>query len=208
MCRAGRGRAFGLLLGYILELDSEQRPPRKAGYPGVEQHQQPRNPWLAGLAALAALSVAGWLGLNGLLFAFALMYRSTSCSPGNDLCGFELIGPGYLLVGMGALTGVATWLGVTVRAVRRHDALSALSIGLLPLVAVGNPLLVNSHAETFYERASGNLVLVGAWALDAVAAVTLLTISVTTRQSIQRDDAVAAVVLTVAVLAASNLVDG
>ena len=100
----------------------------------------------------------------------------------------------------GALSGIAAWLGATCRAVRRHDSLSALRIGLLPLVALSNALLVHRHAV-------GSLALAGAWALFRVVPTTLLAISVTTRQSLQRVVAVAGRALAVAVLVASNLVD-
>lgn len=160
----------------------------------VEQ-QQKRSP---GLATLAALSLACQLAFYGLLIV-------STCS-GEMCAGFALLGELYLLLGTGALLGVAAWLGATFRAVRRHDGPSALSIGLLPLVAVGNVLLVNSH-NVSVEQTSGLLVLDGAWALFHVATVTLLVISLTRRQAIQRVVAVAALVLAVAVLVASNLVD-
>jgi hypothetical protein len=89
---------------------------------------------------------------------------------------------------------------VTFRAVRRQDVLSALSIGLVPLVALNNAVLVNRHAV-------GLLVLAGAWALFNVILAMLLAISSTSRRSIQRVVAVAGLVLAVAVLVASNLVD-
>jgi hypothetical protein len=153
----------------------------------VEQ-QQERSP---GLATLAALCLASQLALYGLLIW-------GSCS--GEMCGLALLGPAYGLVGTGALIGIAAWLGATFRAVRRHDVLSALSIGLLPLVALSNALLVNRHAV-------GSLALAGAWALFSVVPATLLAISLTSRQSIQRVVAVAGLVLAVAVLVASNLVD-
>jgi hypothetical protein len=90
--------------------------------------------------------------------------------------------------------------------VRRHDVPSALSIGLLLLVALSNALLVNSH-DVSVEQASGLLALAGAWALFSVVPATLLAISVTRRQAIQRVVAVAGLVLAVAVHVASDLVD-
>ena len=118
------------------------------------------------------------------------------------------LGPGYLFFGAGALLGIAAWLGATVSTVRRREVLSALCIGLLPLVALTNALLVNRHDETFYEQASGNLALVGAWALFHMATAMLLAISLTRSQAIRRVAAVAGLVLAVAVLVASNLIAG
>src|SRR5262249_33712833 len=158
------------------------------------ERQQRRSP---GLATLAALSLASQLAFYGLLI-------SSSCS--GDMCGLGLLGDFYLLLGTGALLGIAAWLGATFRAVRRHDILSALSIGLLPLVALSNALLVNRH-DVHVEQASGLLVLDGAWALFQLATVMLLAISLMRRQAIQRVVAVATLVLAVAVLVASNLVD-
>src|SRR5260370_22598761 len=102
----------------------------------VEQ-QQERSP---GLATLAALCLASQLALYGLL-------DFSSCS--GEMCGLGLLGPAYVLVGIGALLGIAAWLGASFRAVRRHDVPSALSIGVLPLVALSNALLVNSHAVRY-----------------------------------------------------------
>src|SRR5262249_40360066 len=116
------------------------------------------------------------------------------------------LGPFYVLLGTGALLGIAAWLGATFRAVSRHDILSALSIGLLPLVALSNALLVNRH-DVSVEQAPGLLILGGAWALFHLATAMLLAISLTRRQTIQRVVAVATLVLAVAVLVASNLVD-
>jgi hypothetical protein len=117
-----------------------------------------------------------------------------------ELCGLGLLEPAYGLLGIGALTGIAAWLGATVRAVRWHDVPSALSIGLLPLVALSDALLVNRHAV-------GSLAFDGAWALSQVIPATLLAVSLTRRRSIQRVVAVAGFVLAVAVLVVSNLVD-
>src|SRR5258706_2238651 len=159
----------------------------------VEQ-QQERSP---GFATLAALCLASQLALYGLL-------DFNRCS--GEMCGLGLLGAAYGLVGTGALLGIAAWLGATFRAVRRHDGLSALSIGVLPLVALSNALLVNRH-DVSVEQASGLLALAGAWALFSVVPATLLASSVTQRQAIQRVVAVAGLVLAVAVLVASNLVD-
>jgi hypothetical protein len=152
----------------------------------VEQ-QQERSPRLATLAALCLASQVALYGLLGF----------SSCS--GEMCGLALLGPAYCLVGTGALIGIAAWLGATFRAVRRHDVLSALSIGLLPLIALSNALLVNRHAV-------GLLALTGAWALFGVVPAALLAISVTRRRAIQRVVAVVGLVLAVAVLVASNLV--
>jgi hypothetical protein len=152
--------------------------------------QQTRSPVLA---TLAALSLAGWLALYGVDW-----YRAVSpvryC--GDGLC-FDLVGPDLLSVGTGALLGFAAWLWATVRAVRRREVLSALSIGLLLPVALGNALLVNNHAI--------GLAHVGSWGLFSVVSATLLATSVTSRQSVRRAVAVAGVVLAVALLVASNL---
>src|SRR5262249_4962716 len=102
-----------------------QQHPRKAGYSLVQQ--QERSP---GLATLAALSLVGWIALYGLLFWYAPSYVG-SCSATNAFCGLGLLEPAYVLVGIGALIGLAASLGTMVRAVRRRDVLSALSIGLL-----------------------------------------------------------------------------
>jgi len=162
----------------------------------VEQ-QQKRS---LGLAALAALSLAGWLALYGLLwYSWTPMYRST-CSPGDDLCGLELLAPAYLFTGTGALIGFAAWLGATVRAVRQHEVLSALSIGLLLPVALVNATLVARHAI-------GSVGFAGSWALYSVVSATLLATSVTRRQTTRSRIAVAALMLAVALLVASNLVD-
>jgi hypothetical protein len=89
---------------------------------------------------------------------------------------------------------------------RRHDVLSALSLGVLPLVALSNALLVN-RPDVSVEQASGLLVLAGAWALFQMVTATLLAISLTRRQAIQRVVAGAGLALAVAVLIVSNLVD-
>jgi hypothetical protein len=163
----------------------------------VEQQQQERS---SGLAALAALSLAGWFVLYGLLwYAWTPMYRST-CSPGDDMCGLEFVGPGLLFTGTGALLGFAAWLGATVRAVRGREVLSALSIGLLLPVALVDATLVGHHAV-------GSVGFAGSWALYSVVSTTLLATSVTRRQTTRRLVAVAGVVLAVALLVASNLVD-
>jgi hypothetical protein len=164
----------------------------------VEQQQQQQQARSPVLATLAALSLACQLAIYGLL-AF---YR---CS--GEMCGLALLGPYYLFFGTSVLLGIAAWLGATVRAVRRHDGPSALSIGLLPLVALCNAVLVYFHDGVMSEQTYGLLVLEGAWALFQLALVTLLAISVTRRQAIQRVIAVAALVLAVAVLVASTLVD-
>jgi hypothetical protein len=153
--------------------------------------QQERSP---GLAALAALSLAGWLALYGLDW-YARAYP-VSCG-GDGLC-FDLLGPAYLFVGTGALIGFMAWLGATVKAVRRREVLSALSIGLLLPVALGNALLVNNHAV--------GLAHVGSWALFSVISATLLVTSVTSRQTVRHRVAAAGLVLAVALLVASNLV--
>jgi hypothetical protein len=57
------------------------------------------------------------------------------------------------------------------------------------------------------EQASGLLALAGAWALFSVVPATLLASSVTRTHALQRVVAVAGLVLAVAVLVASNLVD-
>jgi hypothetical protein len=159
--------------------------------------QQKRSPVLA---ALAALSLAGWFALYGLLwYAWSPVYRN-SCSPGNDLCGLELLAPAYLFTGTGALLGFAAWLGATVRAVRGRAVLSALSIGLLLPVALVDATLVGHHAV-------GSVGFAGSWALYSVVSTTLLATSVTRRQTTRRLVAVAGVVLAVALLVASNLVD-
>jgi hypothetical protein len=156
--------------------------------------QQARSP---GLATLAALSLACQLAFYGLV-AF------NSCSGLG--CGLGILPGLYFFFGIGVLLGSAAWLGATVRAARRHDGLSALCIGLLPLVALSNSLLVNRHTVSV-EQASGYLVLLGVWALFHLATVMLLVISVTRGQAIQRVVAVAGLVLAVAVLIASNLAD-
>ena len=163
----------------------------------VEPQQQERS---SGLAALATLSLAGWLARYGLpWYAWTPLYRST-CSPGNDMCGFEFVGPGFLFTGTGAFLGVAAWLGATVRAIRRHEVLCALSIGLLLPVALGNAVLVNRHAI-------GSVGYVAAWAVFSVVAGMLLATSVTRRQTARRLVAVAGLVLAVALLIAGGLVD-
>jgi hypothetical protein len=156
----------------------------------VEQ-QQKRSP---GLATLAAVCLTSLLALYGLIIWFL-----RSCST-VVICGLAPFGPIYWLIGTGTLFGIAAWLGVTLRAGRRHDVPSALSIGLLPLVALSNALLVGRHSV-------GSLASAGAWALFSVLPVTLLAISLTRRQSIQRVVAVAGLVLAIAVLVASNLVN-
>jgi hypothetical protein len=153
--------------------------------------QQERSP---GLAALAALSLAGWLALYGLDW-YSVVSPVSYC--GDGLC-FDLLGPAYLSVGTGALLGFAAWLWATVRAVRRHEVLSALCIGLLLPVALVNAVLVNNHAV--------GLAHVDSWGLFSVVSATLLATSVTSRQSVRRAVAVAGVVLAVALLVASNLV--
>jgi hypothetical protein len=159
----------------------------------VEQ-QQKRSPVLV---TLAALSLASQLAFYGVLLF-------STCT--GESCGYVLLERIFLFIGTGALLGIAAWLGATFRAVRRHDIISALSIGLLPLVALSNALLVNSHNVTV-ETASGYLVLLGAWVLFHVATALLLAICLARRQSIQRVIAVAGLVLAVAVLVASSLVD-
>jgi hypothetical protein len=156
----------------------------------VEQQQQKRS---LGLAALAALSLAGWLALYGLFWYIP----QDDC--GEALCGLGLVAYAYLFTGTGAFLGFAAWLGATARAVRGREVLSALSIGLLLPVALGNALLVNNHAA--------GLAHVGSWGLFSVVAATLLATSVTRRQTVWRRVAVAGVVLAVALLVASNLVD-
>jgi hypothetical protein len=151
-----------------------------------------------GLATLAALSLVGWLALYGLVL-YAPVYRSR-CGPGDDLCGLQLLGPAYLFTGTGALLGLAAWLGATVRAVRRRESLSALSIGLLLPVALVNAFLVQRHAVD-------SLAFAGSWVLFSVVSATLLITSVARRQPTRRLVAVAGLVLTVALLVATNLVD-
>jgi hypothetical protein len=158
----------------------------------VEQQQERSS----GLVTLAALSLASQLGLYVLL-AF------NSCS--GEMCGLGLLGALYALIGIGALLGIVAWLGATVGAARRHDSPTALSIGLLPPVALANALLVNRHDAIFFEQVSGQLALFGAWALFHVATVILLAICVMRRQALQRIAAVAGLVLAVAVLVVSNL---
>jgi len=116
---------------------------------------------------------------------------------GDGLC-FDLLGPVFLAVGAGALLGFVAWLWATVRAVRRHEVLSALCIGLLLPVALVNAVLVNNHAV--------GLAHVGAWGLFSVVPATLLATSVTSRQTVRSLVAVAGLVLAVALLVASNLV--
>ncbi len=82
--------------------------------------------------------------------------------------------------------------------VRQHEVLSALCIGLLLPVALVNALLVNDHAV--------GLAHVGSWGLFSVVSATLLATGVTRRQTVRREVAVAGLVLTVALLVASNLV--
>jgi hypothetical protein len=154
--------------------------------------QQQRSPGLATLAALCLLSQLAFYGL----------LAGNTCS--GETCGYALLGSAYLLLGTGVVLGVVAWLGATVRAVCRHDVTSALGIGVLPVVAISNALLVNSH-NVNVEQASGVLVLDGAWALFIVIPTILLAISLTSRQSIQRVVAVAGLVLAVVVLVASNV---
>jgi hypothetical protein len=155
--------------------------------------QQERSPTLA---TLAALSLAGWLTVYG-LFLYAPVYRSR-CS--GDMCGLDLLGPLYLIVGTGALIGVAAWLGATVRAARRREVLCALSTGLLLPVALGNAWLVDRYA-------GGSLAAIGSWALFSVVSATLLATSVVRKQTVRRLVAVAGLVLAVALLVAPNLVN-
>ena len=58
------------------------------------------------LAALAALSLARLLVLYG-LFWYAPVYHRSHCSPGNDLCGLEQVGPGLLFTGTTLPWGLA-----------------------------------------------------------------------------------------------------
>lgn len=160
----------------------------------VEQQQQRS----LGLAVLATLSLAGWFAMYG-LFWYLPLYRS-SCSPSDDLCGLGLVGYAYLFLGTGALLGFAAWLWATVRAARRREALSALSIGLLLPVTLGNALLVTRYV-------SGSVGSVGSWAQFSVLPAILLATSVTRRQATRRIVAVAGLALAVALLVASNLVD-
>jgi hypothetical protein len=153
-----------------------------------------------GLAILAALSLVGWIALYGLLFWYEPLYRRR-CPPTNDFCGLGLLGPGYVFTGTGALLGLAAWLGATVRAVRRREVLSALSIGLLLLVALVNAVLVHRHADS-------SLAFAGAWVLFSVVSATLLATSLTSKQALRRSVAVAGLVLAVALLVATNLVGG
>src|SRR5262249_44149816 len=149
--------------------------------------------------ALASLSLAGWLAMDGLDW-YLPVYHRTSCSPGDDLCGFGLLGYAYLFIGTGALLGFAAWLGATVRGVRRREVLRALSHGLLLPGALGNALLVNRHAI-------GSVGYVAAWAVFSVVAAMLLATSMTRRPTTRRLVAVAGLVLAVALLVASGLVD-
>jgi hypothetical protein len=160
----------------------------------VEQ-QQTRSPELALLATLAALSLAGWLALYGLDW-YSAVSPVSYC--GDGLC-FDLLGPLFLAVGTGALLGFAAWLWATVRAVRRHEVLTALCIGLLLPVALVNALLVNNHAV--------GLTHVGSWGLFSVVSATLLAASVTRRQTVRRVVAGAGLGLCVALLVATNLVN-
>jgi hypothetical protein len=153
--------------------------------------QQERSPTLA---TLAALSLAGWFALYG-LFWYIPRY---SCGP-DALCGLGLLGYAYFFIGTGALIGFAAWLGATVRGVRRREGLSALSIGLLLPVALGNALLVNDHA-------AGSVGSVAAWAVFSVVSATLLATSLAHRQTVRRLVAVAGLVLTVVLLVAGSLV--
>jgi hypothetical protein len=157
--------------------------------------QQERSPTLA---TLAALSLAGWLALYG-VFWYAAVYRSRCSGDALGPCGYALLGPLYLIVGTGALIGIAAWLGATVRAVRRREALCALSIGLLLPVALGNAWLVDRYA-------GGSLASIATWALFAVVSATLLATSVASRQTVRRRVAVAGLALAVALLVAPSLV--
>jgi hypothetical protein len=162
----------------------------------VEQ-QQKRSPEIA---TLAAFCLASQLAL---LYVLPAVYRPVFSTPDvyrcSGTCVFNLEALVFLVVGIGAFTGIVAWLFALFRADRRHDRLSALTIGVFPLVALGNLLLVNAHAV-------GSLAVADTWALFVLVPVTLLAISVTTRHAIQRVGAVAALVLAVAVLVASNLV--
>jgi hypothetical protein len=166
----------------------------------MAEQQQKRSPVIATLAAFClATQLALLYGLPVLYRPF--VSRCTGQSPRTIWCAaFAWLGLAFLLVGIGAFTGIVAWLFALFRAERRHDGLSALFIGVLPLVAFGNLLLVNAHAV-------GSLARVGAWALFFLLPVTLLATSVTSRHSIQRVVAVAALVLGVAVFVVSNLVD-
>ena len=166
----------------------------------VEQQQQKRSPVIA---TLAVLCLASLLALLYALPAFDRPFfsRCTAQDPHSFNCFIALEATAFLLVGIGAFSGIVAWLFALFRAERRHDALSALIIGVLPLVALGNGLLVHAHAV-------GSLTVAGAWALFYMVPITLLASSVTRRQSIQRIVAVAGLVLAVAVLVATNLVDG
>lgn len=161
-----------------------------------QQDRQQRSPVVA---MLAALSLAGWLALYGLLwYAWSPLFRST-CRPGDDMCGFGFVGPGFLFTGTGAFLGFAAWLGATVGAVRRREVLSALSIGLLLPVALVDATRVGRYAN-------GSLAFAGSWALYSVVSATLLATSVTRRQTARSVIAVAGLVLAVALLIVSNLV--
>ena len=153
-----------------------------------------------GLATLAALSLVGWIALYGLLFWYAPLYRS-SCAAIDDTCGLGLLGPAYVFTATGAFVGIAAWLGATVRAVRRREVLSALSVGLLLLVALVDAVLVQRHGDD-------SLGFVGSWVLFSVVSATLLATSLMRRQRTQRSVAVAGLVLAVALLVATTLVGG
>jgi hypothetical protein len=159
--------------------------------------EQKRSP---GLAVLAALSLASWIALYALLFWYTPLYRR-SCSPSDEFCGVGLLVPTLVLVGTGTLIGIAAWLGATVKAVRRREVVSALSIGLLLLVALVNAFLVHRHAED-------SPAFAGAWALFSVVSATLLATSLTSRPTVRRNVAVAGLALAVALLVATTLVDG
>jgi hypothetical protein len=156
--------------------------------------QQERSPGLATLAALCLMSQ----------LAFYVLLALNTCT--GEMCGSGRLIQFYFILGIGLLIGIAAWLGATFRAARGHDAPSALSIGLLPLVALGNVVLVDNH-NVSVEQTAGLLVLDGAWGLFIVVPALVLAISLVKRQTTRRAIAVAGLLLAVAVLVASNLVD-
>jgi hypothetical protein len=81
-----------------------------------------------------------------------------------------------------------------------REGLGALSIGLLLPVALGNALLVNDHA-------GGSVGSVSAWAVFSVVPATLLATSVMRRLTERRIVAMAGLLLAVALLVASSLMD-
>jgi hypothetical protein len=83
--------------------------------------------------------------------------------------------------------------------VRRREVLSALSIGLLLLVALVNAFLVHRHAD-------GSLGFVGSWVLFSVISATLLVDGLARRQTVRRLVGVGGLVLAVVLLDATNLV--